>query len=323
MNLIVRLPNWIGDVCMALPALSALEASGARLHLIGKRWAADLLAAHHWPVTSLPKSLMAGTAILRSLPTDSLPTDSPLIHSSRRGLLLTNSLSSAAAFRLAGIAALGHRGDGRSLLLGRGLPRPTGLHEVEVFWRLAREATDWIGLPALPERPPASLGLRLSSAHEASALAALRQAGIKDSPDRLVVLGPLSVGTTDGQSKRWPGFAELARQLADRGIVTLTCPGPGEEDAAMAAAPSAILLPGLGLGAYAALCRLTGLTVANDSGPMHLAAAVDAPVIGIFGPSSPKRTRPWGSRSSWLGGDGAWPDLATVMARIERETSRD
>jgi heptosyltransferase-2 len=90
----------------------------------------------------------------------------------------------------------------------------------------------------------------------------------------------------------------------------------------MAAAPSAILLPGLGLGAYAAMCRLTGLTVANDSGPMHLAAAVDAPVIGIFGPSSPKRTRPWGSRSSWLGGDGAWPDLATVMARIERETSR-
>lgn len=318
MNLIVRLPNWIGDVCMALPALSALEASGARLHLIGKRWAADLLAAHHWPVTSTPKSLMASAAILRSL-----PTDSPLIHSPRRGLLLTNSLSSAAAFRLAGIAALGHRGDGRSLLLGRGLPRPTGLHEVEVFWRLAREASDWNGLPALPERPPASLGLRLNPAHESSALTALRQAGIQDSPDRLVVLGPLSIGTTDGQSKRWPGFAELARQLADRGIVTLTCPGPGEEDAAMAAAPSAIRLPGLGLGAYAALCRLAGLTVANDSGPMHLAAAVDAPVIGIFGPSSPKRTRPWGSRSSWLGGDGVWPDLATVMARVEQETNPD
>jgi heptosyltransferase-2 len=322
MNLIVRLPNWIGDVCMALPALQALDASGVRLHLIGKRWAADLLAAHHWPVTSLPKSLMAGAAVLRSLPTDSLPTDSPLIHSSRRGLLLTNSLSSAAAFRLAGIAALGHRGDGRSLLLGRGLSRPTGLHEVEVFWRLACAAADWIGLPALPGHAPAALGLRTTPEHQASALAALRQAGIEAPASRLVVLGPLSVGTAHGQSKRWPGFAELARQLTDQGIVTLTCPGPGEEEAAKAAAPSAIALPALGLGAYAALCRLASLTVANDSGPMHLAAAVGAPVIGLFGPSSPKRTSPWGSQSTWLGGDGVWPDLPTVMAQVERQMLR-
>lgn len=312
MNLIVRLPNWIGDVCMALPALQALDASGVSLHLIGKRWASDLLAAHHWPVTSVPKSLMAGAAILRSLPVDS----------SRRGLLFTNSLSSAAAFRLAGIAALGHRGDGRSLLLGRGLSRPAGLHEVEVFWRLACAAADWLGVPALPGHAPAALGLRLTPEHQASALAALRQAGIEAPASRLVVLGPLSVGTTDGQSKRWPGFAELARQLTDQGIVTLTCPGPGEEEAAKAAAPSAIALPALGLGAYAALCRLAGLTVANDSGPMHLAAAVGAPVIGLFGPSSPKRTSPWGSQSTWLGGDGVWPDLPTVVAQVERQVLR-
>jgi heptosyltransferase II len=212
MNLIVRLPNWIGDVCMALPALRALDAAGATLHLIGKGWAADLLAAYHWPVTPMPKSLLAGAALLRSLPIDSVPLRSP-----RRGLLLTNSLSSAAAFRLAGIAALGHRGDGRSLLLGRSLARASGLHEVEVFWRLACEAAAWIGLPALPGRAPASLGLQLTPEHQASALAALRQAGIEGPTNRLIVLGPLSVGTTGGQSKRWPGFAELARQLADRG----------------------------------------------------------------------------------------------------------
>ncbi len=337
MNLIVRLPNWIGDVCMALPALQALDVGGARLHLIGKGWAADLLAAHHWPVTPMPKSRMAGAALLRSLPIDSPPMNSPRMNSSRmnssrmnssrmnsprRGLLLTNSLSSAAAFRFAGIAALGHRGDGRSLLLGRSLSRPTGLHEVEVFWRLACEAAGWIGLPALPRHAPALLGLQLTPQHQASALAALQQAGIEGPPNRFIVLGPLSVGTTGGQSKRWTGFAELAGQLSERGIVTLTCPGPGEEAQAMAAAPSAIALPGLGLGAYAALCRLASLTIANDSGPMHLAAAVDAPVIGIFGPSSPARTRPWGGQSTWLGGDGAWPDLATVMAQVDRRMLR-
>jgi heptosyltransferase-2 len=327
MNLIVRLPNWIGDVCMALPALRALDAGGARLHLIGKAWAADLLAAHHWPITPMPKALLAGAARLRSLPIDSVPIESlpknaPPMNSPRRGLLLTNSLSSAAAFRLAGVAALGHRGDGRSLLLGRSLPRPSGLHEVEVFWRLACEAADWIGLPALPKGAPASLGLQLTPEHQASALAALRQAGIEGPPNRLIVLGPLSVGTTGGQSKRWSGFAELARQLADRGIVTVTCPGPGEEAAVMTAAPCAIPLPGLGLGAYAALCRLASLTVANDSGPMHLAAAVDAPVIGIFGPSRPARTRPWGAQSTWLGGDGVWPDLDTVMVQVDRRMVR-
>jgi hypothetical protein len=55
---------------------------------------------------------------------------------------------------------------------------------------------------------------------------------------------------------------------------------------------------------------------------MHLAAAVDAPVIGVFGPSSPKRTRPWGSQSAWLGGDGVWPDLPMVMAQVERRMMR-
>ena len=44
-ELVLRLPNWVGDVCMALPALSALEACGLALRPVGARWAADLAAA--------------------------------------------------------------------------------------------------------------------------------------------------------------------------------------------------------------------------------------------------------------------------------------
>jgi heptosyltransferase-2 len=320
--LLVRLPNWVGDVCMALPALCALEARGLSLHLAGRAWAVDLLGGHPWPVLRLPQGLRAAAAALRPV-------------GASRGLLFTNSLSSAAAFRMAGVAALGYRNEGRSPLLGRAVARTAGHHEVDVFWRLARETVEWLGLPALPPAPPARLGLRIAIAHAEAADAALRAVGLSvradpDAParagadaggpvdDRFLVLAPLAAGTTGGRSKAWPGFAALSRELAAAGLRTVCCPGPGEEAAARAAAPEAIQLPGLGLGAYAALCARAGLTVANDSGPMHLAAAAGAPVLGVFGPGDPARTRPWGPGARWIGGNGDWPTVEAVASEVMR-----
>jgi len=310
-TLLVRLPNWVGDVCMALPALSALEAAGIRPVLAGRGWAIDLLAAHGWQTVALPRGLREAAGAVRGL-------------GCARGLLLTNSLSSALAFRLGGVASLGHRGDGRSLLLGCPIARASGLHEVEVFWRLARETVDWLGASAaaVPAAPPRRLGLRTTDDHDAAARSALAAAlpGLRPA---YAVLAPLAAGSTGGASKRWPGFAELARALAGRGLAVVCCPGPGEEPAARAALPGATMLTGLGLGAYVAVCRGARLTVANDSGPMHLAAAIDAPVLGVFGPSQPSRTRPWSPAARWLGGAGEWPAAAavidTALAMIDRE----
>lgn len=302
--LLVRLPNWVGDACMALPALDALAARGFALQLAGRRWAADLLAARGWSVLALPSGVLAASRTLRAT-------------GARHGLLFTNSLSSAAAFRLAGVSALGHRNEGRTPLLGRGIAKPTDLHEVATGWRLAAETRAWLAphAPPLPERPPPSLGLATTAAHRAAAadaLAATLGAGVP-----YLVLAPLATGTIDGASKAWPGFAALSQRLARRGVATVCCPGPGEEAAARTAAPAAVPLAGLGLGAVAALCAGARLTVSNDSGPMHVAAAVDAPVLGVFGPSRPTRTHPWGPRARWLGGDGRWPDDAQVDAQID------
>jgi heptosyltransferase-2 len=302
-TLLVRLPNWVGDACMALPALRGLEERGVVPRLAGRGWAADLFAGHAWPVVKLPAGLLAAAGALRPL-------------GLRRGLLLTNSLSSATAFRLAGVSALGHRNEGRSLLLGRAIARRAGLHEVEVFWRLARETVGWLGLPPLPEAPPAQLGLRLADAHRSAAGRALSAVGL-EAGSGFVVLAPLAAGTTGGVGKTWPGFGELARGLAEAGIRIVCCPGPGEEAAARQAVPAATQLPGLGLGAYAAVCARAGLTVANDSGPMHLAAAVGAPVLGVFGPGDPARTGPWGPGAHAIGGAGRWPDVKAVATRIE------
>jgi heptosyltransferase-2 len=300
----VRLPNWVGDACMALPALRELEARGAVLSVAGRGWAGDLLAGHGWPVLKLPSGLRAGIAALRA-------AGGP-----RRGLLLTNSLSSAAAFRLAGVSALGHHNEGRSLLLGRAIDKSEGLHEVEVFWRLAGAAAAWLSLPGWPASPPAALGLRLTDAHRHDAAEALAAAGLA-AGQPYAVLAPLAAGTAGGVPKLWPRFGELDAALRARGWVTVVCPGPGEAEAARAAVPGARILAGLGLGAYAAACAGALATISNDSGPMHLAAAVGAPVVGVFGPSDPARTRPWGPRAAWAGGAGAWPSVLQVLDGLE------
>jgi heptosyltransferase-2 len=307
--LLVRLPNWVGDVCMALPALRALDDAGFALTLAGRGWVADLLAGHGWPLVRLPAGLREAARALRA----------PGV---RHGLLLTNSLSSALAFRLAGVSALGLRNEGRGLLLGRVLPRVRGLHEVEAFWRLAAATCAWRRAGAdWPGAPPASLGLVLTPAHRTTAREALRAAGLHEGV-RVVVLAPLAAGTTGGASKAWPGFGELDRALAARGLVTVCCPGPGEEAAARAALPASRQLAGLGLGTYAAACAEAALTVANDSGPMHLAAAAGAPVLGVFGPGDPARTRPWSPAARWLGGGGTWPDVAAVLKEVDRMLDR-
>jgi len=65
--LIVRLPNWVGDVIMSLPTLWHLHHRGYALQLVGKRWAATLLAGCGWPVHTLPGPLKERVRLLRRL----------------------------------------------------------------------------------------------------------------------------------------------------------------------------------------------------------------------------------------------------------------
>jgi heptosyltransferase II len=292
---------------MALPALAALAERGVVLRPAGRGWAAGLLAGQGWPVLKLSGRLRADAAALRAT-------------GARHGLLFTNSLSSALLARLGGVAALGHAGEGRSPLLGRAVAKPpAGGHEVETFWRLAREFAAWRGLPPLPATPPLSLGLKTTQQDEAAARHALSQAGVDAGTD-YVVLAPLATGTPSGRSKAWSGFTELSAVLSGRGIMLVCCPGPGEETAARAAVPTAKQLTGIGLGAYAAVLRSAALVVANDSGPMHLAVAVDSPVIGIFGIGDPARTRPWGPSGRWVGAANNWPSVEDVLRAVDAAT---
>ena len=117
--LIVRLRNWVGDVTLSLPLLQRLADEGHTLTLVGKRWARDLLAARGWPVHVLPAGARERIALLRHLRG----------HGGRQprgqidALCLPDSFSSALDFRLAGLRALGHAWEARSLLLARAVDR--------------------------------------------------------------------------------------------------------------------------------------------------------------------------------------------------------
>jgi len=100
------------------------------------------------------------------------------------------------------------------------------------------------------------------------------------------------------ETKRWEArkFAALGRALQSHGLsIVLTC-GPGEESSVAEVSkdiPSPQILLGLGIPELAELIRGAKLYVGNDSGPMHLAAAVGTPTIAVWGSSDSRRWHPW------------------------------
>ncbi|MFQ6131256.1 MAG: glycosyltransferase family 9 protein [Armatimonadota bacterium] len=144
------------------------------------------------------------------------------------------------------------------------------------------------------------LELPLAEREREQAAAFLRQQGLGES-EVFIGMHPGSSAERKMDLKRWPAgrFGAVAEALAQEGIRTLVFGGPGEgplKEAVVAAAPhGAILVPAMDFLVTAAIIGQASAFVSNDSGLMHVAAAEDTPVVGIFGPTDPTRTRPWGS----------------------------
>ena len=119
----------------------------------------------------------------------------------------------------------------------------------------------------------------------------------------LVIVHP---GTSDFAAfKRWPTerYAELASRLvSERGASVLVTWGPGEEQLARRAAGGAVrMAPRLThLQQLTALLSRADLFVGSDTGPMHMASALNVPVVALFGPKDPVQTGPYRSRSEVL-----------------------
>ena len=305
--IIVRLPNWVGDVVMALPALSHLSQAGLAPLLVGRAWAQPLLAAYGWELHPRAATLRTRVAQLNQLHRRAAQLDEQF---GRRlnTLLLTNSFSSAFEAWLARLRAVGYRQDGRGWLLSAPLPQPSEpVHESTRFWRLATT------LSGSDTPQPAQVRLKVASLAQQTADALLAQHALGG---EFACIVPFATGTMKGQNKAWPGFPALARWLRQK-LPLVVVPGPGEIETARSEYGGAICLPGVDLGVYAGILKRARLAVANDTGPGHIAAAVGAPLISVLGPTDATRYRPWGNHVSLLQGS-PWPTLEQVSAEARR-----
>lgn len=127
-------------------------------------------------------------------------------------------------------------------------------------------------------------------------------------------------------AKRWPAerYGQVARQLTSLGVRTIFNYGPGEQALALAAQAASASSNGTNkpdcmpveamnctISELIALTRRARLFIGGDTGPLHLAAALSVPVVGIFGPTDPARNGPYGTRSIVLRN----PSSATSHAR--------
>ena len=399
--LIVRLPNWVGDVVMTLPSLYALHAVGFDLQLMGRPWIVDLLQALPATLYSQQSGFRQGASkckrkymtnqplapaqaggaegVYTPYMTDGertcntaenssarsiLPISQSMMQARRevcratatKALLFPNSFSSALIFHFAGKETVGYAGNFRNGLLTHPMAKPQSLHEVEYFWKIAQfAASTWlysqqvgfrqgaskrdkgvsteymtdgervcntaenssaqsISQVTWPEAIPTTIHLPISHVSKLKIAELLQQKQIQKP---FVVLCPSATGTAkNGIPKIWPYWSDLSNTLAQQGVLHIVCPGPQEEARCEQLTPKATILTGIRLNELAALFEQATVVIANDSGPMHLAAASGASVVGLFGATSPERTRPWGGR--YLGELGRWPSLTEVLETINQ-----
>ena len=288
MKALIVAPSWIGDTIMAQPLFARLHAShpNFRLDALAPQWVAPVLQrmAEIEEVVASPfghgqLSLKARWRLARELAARSYDAV----------YVLPNSLKSALVPFMAGIPQrIGFTGESRFGLINfrHHLDKSALPLMVERFAQLAETP----GAP-LP-RPVSHPKIRSTVADQERTLSEL---GLKR-PQRIAGLCP---GAEYGPAKRWPArhFAALARKLAERGYAIWLF---GSRKDHAIAEEIAQLAPGLcrnlcgatSLGQAIDLLALADFVVCNDSGLMHVAAALDRPLVTLYGSSSPGFTPP-------------------------------
>jgi heptosyltransferase-2 len=262
-ELVIRAPNHLGDLVMALPALREAKP--------------DAVIA--------PRGLLSLVEIAGFNP---IPYETPLKTAShlrklkiKRGILLTPSFSSALTFALGRVnERRGTDTDHRGFLLTHKVDAQLleHTHRSSVYWLLATG-----DLPST--RPVASLPISSELKQEFEKLLPVNR------KQRRIAVFPGS----NAPARRWGAdrFAQLVKQLADNAQVIIFG-GPNERDlTSVAAGDVAVDLGGrTTLPLLAAGLATCDLLISNDSGPLHLAAAVGTHTISLWGAGDPARTGP-------------------------------
>ena len=300
-RLVIRAPNWLGDAVLALPAMAAVRAqfAGAEITVAAPAGIAALFREHTIArpdrVLDLPDSHSEATTALGSGRFEA-------------ALLFPNSFRAAWQARRAGIPhRWGYGTSNRRWLLTRISRKPArgdARHQADYYRALVRG----LDIPCDPSASSALPLVRPTPASAARAEALLQQRGWTAGDSFLAMLP----GAAYGQAKQWPAdrMAETAARLArDRGMRCVLLGASHDTPAARAieswlraAAPEQAgrvidLVGRTSLGALAGVLDRAAVCLSNDSGGMHLAAALGRPVVAIFGPTDEQATAPLGNHT--------------------------
>ena len=293
-RILVRAPNWLGDVVMSTPGLRALRLAhpDARIVVQLPEALRPLLEGHPACDETWPLASRSGRWSLWS-------REARRIAEARfdLGVVVPESISSALRMRRGRVAhVVGFARDPiRSALLDEVVPAPAewGRRRMVSRERFVATLVAAVGAPTDDLR----LELRVTPDEEGRLAAVLARNGTsiasieREAP---VVIAP---GAGYGPSKCWPAasYAALADRLAARGHRVVVVGSAADREAVAAVAEAArrellVLGDALELGGLKALLRRSRLVVANDAGARHVAAAFGVPSVVFFGPTSVAKT---------------------------------
>ena len=298
-KILIRGTNWVGDAVMSIPAMREIRRlfPDARISLLVRPWVRDIYSAAPFidEIIEYDRSgAHRGWAGLRRLV---------------RGLrerrfdaafLLQNAFEAAFIAWCAQIPArIGYARDGRSLLLTHACdidPEVRNVHQAYYYLGILSgigllPARSWKGSGASP-----SIEIGIGEPDLASAAAMLKANGVREGE---IVVG-LNPGAYYGEAKRWlpERYAAVGDRIAEEYGARVVLFGSQSDlrtvrDVASRMKHPALILAGrTTLGELMGLISKCDLLITNDSGPMHLAAALNVPQLAIFGSTSEVATGP-------------------------------
>jgi heptosyltransferase-2 len=296
-KVLIRAVNWVGDAVMTTPAIAAVRASfpQAEITLLANPLVAQLFSPHQWvdrvivfDRNGAHKGIAGRFRLAAQVRKQAFDA----------AIILPNSFESALIPWLAGIPVrLGKASDGRGFMLtGRYRPddRQPVAHEVEYYLGLVRH----FGITGQARVPH----LTVTPAEDQGAAVRLAEQGITKG-DFVIGINP---GAAFGSAKRWypERFAEVAGRLAAAwNAKVVIFGGPGEADIAAGierhlAGQCCNCAGKTNLRELMALIRRCNFLVTNDSGPMHIAAALGVPLVAIFGSTDHATTSPYTDKAA-------------------------
>jgi len=294
-KILIRATNWVGDAIMALPALRAVRKRfpEAEIAILARPYVADIYRDQvicNQLIAYDPKGSHAGISGRERLASELRAQKFDV------ALLLQNAFDAAwLAWRANIPERIGYARDARSFLLTKALPLPRPgeipAHEKFYYLELMRRA-GW--LDSVPNEE--FIGLSIPEEKRRSADDFLCKSGVRQGALRIAI----AAGASYGSAKCWPPprFAEVANRLqleADADVILF---GTSAEAGVATAISAEMRRPAVDLTGKTAIADLPALLsqchlfIGNDSGAMHVAAAVGLPVVAVFGPTDPGGTAP-------------------------------